>query len=85
MSLAGLVSVAERDTWLRQWRIAHAKQQDECADAVQISRSRWAEIEAGASPSFALAQRIEDYTGIAARDFHKRTRWRKPQRGRGKR
>ena len=74
MTEAGEV-VAQRATWLRQWREATGKMQIECAQAVGISRSRWAEIEAGAAPSHVAALAIEKLTDIAPRDFHQRSTW----------
>lgn len=79
-----------RDTWLKQWRDqagtpGYPMSQLECANSVGISRSRWAEIEGGASCFMETALKIEALTGIASRDFHKRSKWRKPAKRSGKR
>lgn len=74
MRLAGQVAVADAGTWLQQWRTAQGKKQDWCAERVGVSRSRYAEIEAGAAPSFDVAVKLQKLTGIAPADFHKRTK-----------
>lgn len=78
------------DTWLKQWRLATytrwgvALTQNECASACKISRARWSEIENGATCWDATARAIEKLTGIAAADFHKRTKFKPAKRKAGR-
>lgn len=79
-------ALAQRDTWLKQWRTcSHSRHgfaltQGDVVYSLEklgarVSRSRWSEIENGATCTFETARAIEKLTGIAAADFHKRSKF----------